>query len=139
MVIVLRTRKDKMRVLEQNTFKVAKEKILETLRSNKEKHISEFEEATKEYRKAVAETAQKIAERAKNEDIPFDRLGIEKLHALNVPFCMTKQYDNAIVLLETCEDQTLEITGAQFRQLMLDEWDWKLRFSEINSAYTTPR
>lgn len=119
-----------MHVLSSMTIRAKKSQVLDTLRSNREKHSAIVKEARSGYMEK-AEAALKAK---------LDQLRSGKLAALSfslrVPLDYTKVYDTAIRMLELHTEDTIELDAAQVRNLMQDEWDWTDQFYGTNMVYS---
>ena len=106
------------------------DKLLETLKLNRDKHKQIVVEARAGYmKKAKAALKSKL-----------DQLESGKLRALafglSVPVDMTKVYDTAIQMLSLHTGDEMELTPGQVRNLVMDEWDWSDHFMGTNAMYS---
>lgn len=107
------------------------EKLLTTLKKNREKHIKDYEKAVETYKKAVVKTLEKMLTAAqKGNDIP--------LHiALTKPVHYTKEYDMAIKKLEMTTKTLIELDDRTFNQLVMDDWNWRQTFIANTGYYSS--
>jgi wobble nucleotide-excising tRNase len=113
---------------------VSKPELLDIVRKNKIKHVKEFEEAVKDYKKAAVKVAKEHVELAKTGDLEQ----IAKIRAMpQRPASYEKDYDRAIRMLELSVEDTIDLESDVFNQLVLDEWHWKNAFVASNSLYKT--
>jgi len=97
---------------------ISKDKLLKTLKENRENHKAMYEEARAGY---VEKAKEKIAERMKQlEDGEAVRLHFD----VHPPEDKTKHYDKAIMMVEWNEQETIQLTGREFQTLIMDEWEW---------------
>lgn len=103
--------------------------LLVALRKNRDAHGAAYQKAKTGYvRTTMAQLQDYITELAAGQ-------------ALNRPFIPippedhTRDYDDAIALLEWSQDVTIELTQAQFRQYVQDDWGWKEGWLVSNTAY----
>ena len=116
------------------SVKVEKNQLLDIVRNNKIKHIKEFDESVKDYKKAAIKIAKEHVELAKTGDLDQ----IAKIRAMpQKPFSYEKDYDRAIRMLELSVEDTIELEEDIFNQLVLDEWNWKNAFVASASLYKT--
>ena len=111
-------------------YSVKKSDLLAKLKTNREKHVAEFNEAVVEYRRRVTVALErKLA--AMREGKPIDLK-----FQLVEPQSFEKDYDRVIGLLEMTTDDIIEITPSDYTAYVLDEWAWKERFSTVAMSYT---
>jgi wobble nucleotide-excising tRNase len=116
------------------SVKVEKNELLGIVRENKKKHIKEFDESVKDYKKAAVKVAKEHVELAKTGDL--DK--ISKIRAMpQRPNSYEKDYDRAIRMLELSVEDTIELEEDVFNQLVLDEWTWKNSFVATGALYKT--
>lgn len=111
------------------TLKVSKAELLSHLRTNRENHIVEYDNALVQYRIALQDAFKEALKKAKNnEDVD---------HRVNVirPSNYTKAYDDAIVMLEWDVEDSVELDHSEFRQYIQDEWGWKNDFLASTRIY----
>lgn len=143
---------------DERTVTVDRQKLIETLKSNREKHSNSFREAISGYKHLAMERLVKLRERAKaNVDDNFDdiKIKIERFNPneesllsdtvtlvnsmnfhLEVPQNHTKSYDVAIQMAEWEVNPTVELTQSQFQCFVLDDWDWKKKFESLSKSYS---
>lgn len=142
---------------ENRVVEVNRLELLETLRSNREKHIAEYEEAMSGYKDLLVSNIDSAFEKAKaqldkshaktrQEVLEFTDEDIKKqsdyftivegssVH-MKVPRSFAKEYDAAIDMATWDVRETLELTHAEFTCFVRDEWDWKSDFAEISTRY----
>jgi hypothetical protein len=116
------------------SVKVNKAELLGIVRENKKKHVKEFEESVKDYKKAAIKIAKEHVELAKTGDLEQ----IAKIKAMpQKPTSYEKEYDRAIRMLELSVEEELDIESDVFNQLVLDEWAWKNMFVASGALYKT--
>ncbi|HET8688784.1 MAG TPA: hypothetical protein VFM18_19375 [Methanosarcina sp.] len=115
-----------------NSVKVNKKELLEILRANKEKHVTEFNEAVSDYKAGVAKLAKANLKLANSGDLDkFKQIrGVP-----NAPTSYETSYSRAIRMLELSVEEVIEVGEHEFNQLVLDEWDWKHNFTTSNAFY----
>lgn len=136
---------------------VSREKLLATLKSNREKHIKDYEEAMAGYKEQAMASLEKAVEAARSgieknyleakrkieafdpndagTNIDYMVLVKEACLRLPLPVCYSKAYDSAIATTEWDEREVLELTHAQFECFVRDIWDWSEEFVGVTSIY----
>tara|TARA_Y100000310_G_C20672285_1_gene810953 strand:- start:1190 stop:1591 length:402 start_codon:yes stop_codon:yes gene_type:complete len=109
---------------------IPKEKLLDKLRDNRDKHAAIVKEAQEGYiDKAQQAIKKKLAE--------LKRKNIVSLHfSLYPPKDHTEAYTTVIKMLEMSTDEHIVLTASEFRQLVEDEWEWTDDFLTSNSNYS---
>lgn len=116
------------------SVKVEKNELLGIVRDNKKKHVKEFDESVKDYKKAALKVAKEHVDLAKTGDLEQ----IAKIRAMpQRPASYEKDYDRAIRMLELSVEDTIELEEDIFNQLVLDEWHWKNQFVASGALYKT--
>ena len=116
------------------TVKINKKELLEIVITNKDKHITEFNEAVEDYKIAAIKVANEHVKLAKTGDLEQ----IARIKAMpQKPHSYEKEYDRAIRMLELSVEDIIELESDVFNQLVLDEWSWKNMFTTSNSLYKT--
>ena len=116
------------------SVKVNKDEMLSIVRANKKKHVSDYEESVKDYKKGAVAIAKKHVELAKTGDMDE----IAKIRAMpQKPTSYEKDYDRAIRMLELSVEDVIELEETIFNQLVLDEWTWKNAFATSAALYKT--
>jgi len=116
------------------SVKVEKSELMSILQENKKKHIKEYDEAVKDYKKAALKVAKEHVELAKSGDLDQ----IAKIKAMpQRPFSYEDSYNRAIRMMELSVDNVIELEEQIFNQLVLDEWSWKNAFVATGALYKT--
>lgn len=134
---------------------VNRAKLLDTLRTNREKHIKEYHEAVAGYkeqatarlvslRKKIISSVdenfesiqQRIAKFDPEEPLP-DRIVLTSVTSfdLQVPRSYEKSYDVAIQMAEWEVSETVTLKQSQFQCFVLDDWEWKTAFVNLSKTY----
>ena len=129
--------------LRKRTVEVNRLKLIETLKSNRGKHVKEYEEAKAGYKSALLEKQyekRKVEIGAINdEDIEKQEDYVQLLAAvtihMKVPRSFAKEYDAAIDIANWDVRETLELSHAEFTCFVRDEWDWKVEFTATSKMY----
>jgi len=109
---------------------VTKTHLLEKLKENRAAHRGIFEEAVEGYRSEAVKQLEAHIERIKSGKMPtvFVRLEAPEDH--------TDEYDVVIGMLEMDLDDRVELTQADYRAYVMDDWNWKNQFLTSNSLYS---
>jgi hypothetical protein len=114
------------------SVKINKAELLKIVRDNQKKHIKDFEESVKDYKKAALKVAKEHVELAKTGDLDQ----IAKIRAMpSRPTSYEDNYNRAIRMLELSVDDIIELEEDTFNQLVLDEWAWKHQFVASGALY----
>jgi hypothetical protein len=114
------------------SVKINKVELLDIVRKNQKKHIKDFEESVKDYKKAAVKVAKEHVELAKTGDLD----SIAKIKAMpQRPFSYEDSYTRAIRMLELSVEEVIELEDDIFNQLVLDEWTWKNQFVASGALY----
>lgn len=143
--------------LQNRSVMVDREKLMATLRLNRQTHIQTFNDAlagykqvatqklNEGYEKARTRLAERYAEVGKklesftpetaanfSDNLRLvDAFDVE----LKVPRNYAAMYDAALSMFEWDTRAEVELTYAEFTCLILDQWDWSSAFAEISASY----
>ena len=124
-----------MRDIKRNVMrsvKINKTELLDIVRKNQKKHIKDFEESVKDYKKAAIKVAKEHVDLAKSGDLDQ----IAKIRAMpQRPMSYEDSYNRAIRMLELSVEDVIELEDDIFNQLVLDEWTWKHQFVASGALY----
>lgn len=125
------------RKLGMDTVRVEKDKLLETLRQNRETHVTDFNEAVVGYRveleKSINDTFFKLEELKKTDDDGL--LTFSSRLNLVIPETHEEDYDVAIEMLEWSTDEHVDLSQHDFKCFVRDEWSWKEQFAMTSARY----
>ncbi len=114
-----------------NNVKVCRNKLLDTLKDNLEKHKVDVKEAlearhteTKEYFKNLSEKIEKDPTFQPKETISFPK-----------PQDNSAEYERAIRMVDMSVEDIIELTEDQFDKLVMDNWYWKQDLIRTASMY----
>ena len=114
------------------SVKVEKNELLGIVRENKKKHVKEFDESVKDYKKAAIKIAKEHVELAKSGELDQ----IAKIRAMpQRPQSYEDSYNRAIRMMELSVEDVIEVEEDVFNQLVLDEWHWKNQFVASSALY----
>lgn len=121
--------------------KVETSVLLSKVKANREKHIREYKEACDGYRDAAllkidevtASLKRKIAELREGQVIAL--MGVS--FGLDVPQDHSKDYDQAIAMIEMSVDTNIVIQSEEFAQYVMDDWAWRGAWEATKMRYTS--
>lgn len=113
-------------------IKVSKEKLLKELHTNREVHITEYNEMYNEYQKAVIKKLQLLTRNAKKAP---EFATIDTVVGLSAPISNETDYDTAIEMLQFSVEDEIFITQREFQRYVQNKWDWSDRFEYSKSLY----
>lgn len=117
----------------QMSTKVLKNKLLETLKKNLEKHTGIVKEARLGFVKQAQKALERELEKVKKTD-PKRPMSIN-VH-LVPPQDHSEVYINTISMLEWSTEDEIELQADEFRHLVRDEWEWTSSFLNTNATYS---
>lgn len=111
--------------------KIQKSALLEVLLENKQKHVAEFTQAKENYLKVVEEAILKVLEDFKSTHV----VNYNPIATLRSPRSHEDEYNTAIAMLNYNVDEEIELEEHEFKELVLDQWQWQQEFKFTNSTY----
>lgn len=112
-----------------DTVVVQKDKLVETLTTNRDAHRAIFEEALEGYKTRSVELLEEHIERIKKGKV--ERIVV----SLPVPEDHTDDYDRALTSLEWSIFDEVELSMREFDQYVRDNWSWKNEFTATTAMY----
>ena len=104
--------------------------LVKKLTENRAEHVSIVEESRKGFReKAVIALQGALAQLIDGQVVDLN-------FRLFPPHDQTSQYDTAIEMLTANLQKTVILTSTEFRNLVMDEWDWSDNFLISNRVYS---
>lgn len=116
--------------LRNKSVNVNRLQLLETLRTNREKHIKEFNSAEAGYQEAMIEKLQETLKLVKKGKVK------ELNVALSRPRSYEKDYTETIEMLELSVDENINLDSESFRAYFKDEWSWSTGFKTLVASYS---
>jgi len=110
---------------------VDKNEILGILKENLTKHIADYDKAMIGYAEDVKAAIVTAMEYVEKGDLEVSGL----FTSLETPSSYAKQYEDVIGMLEMARDETIEVSTDEYRQFVLDEWQWKHHFLSNTQKY----
>ncbi len=113
--------------------KVDKDRLIERLKENRDRHEREYQEAVGGYKSRLVFVLQRMLEAAKRKEVVSHKID------LKIPKDHAQEYEKALAAMEWDQDVTLHLTQAEFDRYVLDAWPWKKRFMAIHASYIAPQ
>jgi len=113
------------------TVRINKGDLVNALTANRKQHKEDFTKASEAYRVDMLAFLATMSVRIEAGE------NVNVVHAIKdyPPEDHTGEYDVALRMLEMSADSVIELTDAEFRNMVLDDWAWKERWSAMNSKY----
>lgn len=112
------------------TVRINKGELVNKLTENRKNHKAEFDKASVGYRDyMVNELSKAIVRLTSGENIEL-RFDYDK-----PPVDHTEDYDAALKMMEMSVDATIELSECDFRQIVLDDWEWQRMWKISNTKY----
>lgn len=111
--------------------KVEKGKLLGRLEKNRNKHRKLFEEALEGWKARVIEELEKSVKDAKANK------KFRTFLQLPQPVDHTSEYEVVIEQVRWSVEEQVELTYREFKQFVLDRWDWTEEFSASSASYSS--
>lgn len=116
-----------------------KNKVLDTLKINREKHKKAYQNTVDNWltsvlggqialQKAIVKESEKVV-------IKDVTSALKVLKELDAPINFLPAYDRAIEMLELTQDESIQMDANQFKEYMKDEWSWKEQWRYSNTKY----
>ena len=112
-----------------NIIKVKKDELLRKLIDNRDKHVSEYEDAVKGFKQSVIDELAEYLNRATAGENITTKIVFDE------PSCHEEDYDTVIEMLQMTVENEIYISMGEFRKYVQDKWNWKDGFSLTNSKY----
>lgn len=108
---------------------VRKNDLIEQVKTNREKHAANYEEATKVYR---ARALHQLRHRAAQIEADGE---VDLQFKLPAPREFLSEYDQALAMLEWETGEMVTLDDLTFQNLVLDEWAWKNQYAASTQSY----
>ena len=115
------------------TVKINTKELLEILKTNREQHIKDYNEARTGYR------ADAIAELTKMLEQAIDDGTILRFITAVEPVSYEASYNTVVRMLELSADTLTELTMQEFTQYVEDKWGWKESFTNTTAFYANKK
>jgi hypothetical protein len=112
-----------------NTITVSKNRLIETLRLNRDEHKAIFDKAQAIYREKMIEELDRMLAEAKAGQ------PIRRGFTLPVPEDHTEEFDTAIQMLEWETGEEVELVQNEFMNYVENNWGWARSFAANTGSY----
>ena len=114
------------------SVKVLRIKVLNTLKTNKEQHRKDFEEAMTVWIEKAKEKVKDVL-----SQLNSDKASDVNLSSVNLPkpVSFEKEYEKTIKMIELEVRPEIDISSYDFERFFLDNWDWKNNFLSNTMIY----
>jgi hypothetical protein len=117
-------------MLDEGKLQVQKAELLETLKTNLIKHETEYKAARLGYRNALT---SKLSDMLSQIEVGKE---VETKIDLPKPRNHGSDYTRVIRMLEMSIGDSITINEEQFRQYVMDDWDWRQDFTTTVTRYS---
>lgn len=122
-----------------NIVRVNRNKLLEVVRSNRTKHIDEYNAAVVGYKKDVIKKIEEIISDLKNKIDKLKGGALIELDYISFDLPAPKSheidYDQQISMLEMSVDAVIELNYQEYQNYVMDKWTWTENFKLTASKY----
>lgn len=110
------------------TVNVRKDKLLEALEENKQKHAFEFKRLREKYLETLKKRLEAAISEIETGDMPI-------LEIPQKPISHVNDYMQAIRMVSMSVDTTIELDNTDFARYVMDDWDWRHQFEMTKTVY----
>src|SRR5262249_45495016 len=118
--------------LHQKTINADRLELLNALRTNLERHRSEYTEALVDYQQFITNELYEAWQKAVHSDL---EQAAEIRRIFNPPADHSKDYEDAMAMLEFSVDDKIELNAESFKAYVKNEWSWSALFQATNASY----
>lgn len=111
------------------TITVPKDKLIETIKKNRDDHRDMFLAAQEKFREQIIEELDKRLERARKGK------QVDLFIRLPEPVDYTKSYDTALAMLEWEVDDAVELSESDFNRYVENNWEWAQHWASNTGSY----
>lgn len=111
------------------TIKVNVQRLMRELENNRTNHASTYEKAKAGYLKVTKQKLSDLLDRVAAGEM------VERVWLDAPPDDHTSDYDDVIAMMQWATDVEIELTQAQFKQYVMDDWGWKEQWMTTNTSY----
>lgn len=112
-----------------NEVVINKNQLIECVKTNREQHLAEYNEARANYRveatRLLKEELEKLGSDA-NHEVQFRE---------RAPHCHVKDYDRALGMLAMSAEDNIKLDARQYDALVRNDWEWREDWRFSNAKY----
>lgn len=112
-----------------NVITVDTEKLIGTIRTNRDAHEKTYEQVLAEYRRLAIEWLEEMTEAYAQGEYP--RLTFDRPRPKN----HLADYNQALQMLELHIGETIDVDDKTFARLVLDDWEWRAEWVMTTRSY----
>lgn len=126
---------------DQREVTVERKRLLDTLKTNRDKHIEDYKQSCDGYRIKAIEVGEKFSKKLRDAINKIKTGGPDSLiylpspESLAVPRSQEAAYNQAIAMVDMSVGDNFVLTAGQFSCWVMDDWDWKDSWSKSNALY----
>lgn len=113
-----------------DTITVQKDRLIETLKRNRDEHVSIFERAQIVYRDKVIEAFEQRLAAARRGDKIVTYVGLPE------PENHLSDFETAIEMLEWDTAETVTLDRRDFKRFVQNKWEWEQSFAGNTLSYS---
>ena len=115
-----------------DSITIEKEKLLQIVLKNREKHANIFKTSYDNWLSAYMEMLNKLKEMAlRGKAVPFHLIDLQP------PVSYVECYDSVIEMLNLTNQKEITLDSDEFSKLVQDKWDWTRTFSSSSQSYSS--
>ena len=114
--------------LHKQTVTVCRLKLLQALKNNLEIHISEYKEATEDYKVIATCFAQQLLHEVSHGNFK------NMVFKIQEPISYESKYQDIIDMLEISVVDRIELDSQAFKAYFKNEWDWTSSFKNYSAS-----
>lgn len=127
------------------TVLMAKDDLTHAVTANREQHQRDYEESVEGYHRAQVKEAARVMTacgiQSWKDDGTMVRVVVDGIidemtfRPSPLPRSHDDEYQRALSMLELDQRAQIELTQDEFRNLVLDEWNWSTSFKAVSTRY----
>jgi hypothetical protein len=120
--------------------RIDKTKLIAIVKTNREKHYTEWTQAQRKYQELLARKLDELAALVKTAIFKDESFALHKdimrpIGEIIEPVNKTEDYDMVLTMLELSVDDVIELEDHEFKSYVMDKWDWSEKAHLSNSRY----
>jgi GTP1/Obg family GTP-binding protein len=116
-------------------IKIRRSELLEKVRAQRTKHVAEYEEAMQAWRNMMHAAAEKIVK----DFVHLEKFPKSLLKLTQCPEHHVDDFDTNIAMLESAQDELIELDQENYERLVLGKFEWRDSFLATNAFYGSAR